>query len=236
MRLDHLLYRHYFESKKNVTRLLQRKRITVDGVLATDLKQNVDPHLQHIMVDGKHLYPETSHVYYMLNKPIGVVCANSDTLHSTVIDLIQPCDQQPNLYAVGRLDRDTEGLLLITDNGPLGYRLLHPHYHIEKTYAVTTLEPLEEADIQHFMNGIIFHDGTVCRPAKLTIIDAHHANVTIREGKFHQVKKMFLSTSKKITSLKRIAFGDLHLDPSLQAGDYRPLNTSELQVIKQYLD
>ncbi|MCW6675999.1 16S rRNA pseudouridine(516) synthase [Aerococcaceae bacterium NML180378] len=236
MRLDRLLYNTGFGSKRNVTQLFNRRQIYIDGRLATHLGQNVDPFLQAVCVSGQRITGDKQHVYYMLNKPQGVVTANSDRKLPTVIDLIAPEDRRPALYAVGRLDGDTEGLLLLTDNGPLGYRLLHPQRHIPKTYAVTTLEPLETRDIERFHQGIIFHDGTQCKSAQLHIISPHHAHVTLHEGKFHQVKKMFLSVGKKITHLKRITFGDLALDSTLNAGEYRPLTSTELAIIKQYLD
>lgn len=236
MRLDRLLYDHDLGSKKSINQLFNRRQIYIDDRLPTHLGQNVDPYLQRIEVAGVRLMGQTRHVYYMLNKPQGVVSANSDATMPTVMQLIAPNDYRDGLYTIGRLDGDTEGLLLLTDNGPLGYRLLHPQHHIPKTYAVTTLEPLETSDIARFQQGIVFHDGTRCQSAQLTILGDHQAQLTIHEGKFHQVKKMFLSVGKKVTHLKRITFGDFTLDPDLPAGSYRPLNTAESEIIKRYLD
>ena len=176
----------------------------------------------------------------MLHKPTGVVTANKDKELQTVMDLLSPDIQSDKLYAVGRLDRDTTGLLLLTDNGPLGFQLLHPQYHVDKTYQVEVNGLLTPDHIQDFQKGIIFLDGTVCKPAKLEILSASpslsQASITISEGKFHQVKKMFLSVGVKVISLKRIQFGPFSLDENLQEGAYRPLNQKELQIIKNYLE
>ncbi|MDO4431803.1 MAG: 16S rRNA pseudouridine(516) synthase [Aerococcaceae bacterium] len=235
MRLDKLLYTTLSLTKKEVNSLYKRQLITVNGRIPHALKQNVDSHLQIIEVDGQRIFGEKQH-YYMLNKPKGVVTANSDRQHPTIMDLIRPEDRHPDLYAIGRLDFNTEGLLLLTTNGPLSLRLLLPENHVAKTYAVTTLEPLEASDVAAFERGIIFHDGTVCQPASLTILGLHTAHITLSEGKFHQVRKMFLCVGKKVTHLKRLSFGNLTLDPTLESGAYRPLNVAELQKITDYLD
>ena len=175
----------------------------------------------------------------MLHKPAGVVTANKDKELPTVMDLL-PLDIQSNkLYAVGRLDRDTTGLLLLTDNGPLGFQLLHPQYHVDKTYRVEVNGLLTPDHIQAFQKGIVFLDGTICKPARLEILSASpsfsQASITISEGKFHQVKKMFLSVGVKVTSLKRTHFGPWSLDENLKEGDFRPLNSEELTSIREFL-
>ena len=183
---------------------------------------------------------DCSHHYFLLHKPQGLVTATKDAQHPTVLDLLRAEDRTPKTYPIGRLDRDTTVLLLLTDNGPLGFQLLHPQYHIEKKYEVTVNGPLEPAHIEEFQEGITFLDGKTCKPAKLKILNSSpkesQALVTLSEGKFHQVKKMFLSVGVKVTSLKRIKFGDFSLDPDLTTGDYRPLNQDELQIIKNYLE
>ena len=176
----------------------------------------------------------------MLHKPNGVVTASKDKKLPTVMDLVPKNIQSDQLYAIGRLDRDTTGLLLLTDNGPLGFQLLHPQYHVDKTYQVKVNGPLSSDHIQKFTDGIVFLDGTLCKPAKLEILSASptesHASITISEGKFHQVKKMFLSVGVKVTALKRVQFGDFTLDPDLAEGQCRPLNQEELKIIKNYLE
>ena len=223
MRLDQLLAANHISRKKMKQSLLQ-KQILVDGKPACKLSQNVDTGLQQITFQGKQI-SGPAHRYYMLNKPAGAVTANRDAEKLTVLDLLDKEVEKDNLYSIGRLDRDTEGLLLITDNGPLGFQLLHPQYHVDKS---------------SFQEGIRFLDGTTCQPAQLSILSSSSslscATVKISEGKFHQIKKMFLAVGVKVTYLKRIQFGDFTLDPDLATGDYRPLNQEELGIIKKYLE
>lgn len=238
MRLDQLLAANHISRKKMKQSLLQ-KQILVDGKPACKLNQNVDTGLQQITFKGKQV-SGPAHRYYMLNKPAGVVTANRDAEKLTVLDLLDKVVETGNLYSIGRLDRDTEGLLLITDNGPLGFQLLHPQYHVEKTYYVEVNEPLTSQEKIAFQEGIRFLDGTVCQPAQLSILSSSsslsRATVKISEGKFHQIKKMFLAVGVKVTYLKRMQFGDFTLDPDLAKGDYRALNQEELEIIKEYLE
>ena len=238
MRLDQLLA-HYQIPRKEIKQSLAKKQILVDGLAATKLSQNVDTGLQEVRWKDQVL-TDCSHHYFLLHKPQGLVTATKDAQHPTVLGLLRAEDRTPKTYPIGRLDRDTTVLLLLTDNGPLGFQLLHPQYHIEKKYEVTVNGPLEPAHIEEFQEGITFLDGKTCKPAKLKILNSSpkesQALVTLSEGKFHQVKKMFLSVGVKVTSLKRIKFGDFSLDPDLTTGDYRPLNQDELQIIKNYLE
>ena len=238
MRLDRLLAQEMV-SRKAMKQALLKKEILVDGVPATSLAQNVDTGLQELIFQGRKIQGY-EHTYLMLHKPNGVVTASKDKKLPTVMDLLPPDIQSDQLYAIGRLDRDTTGLLLLTDNGPLGFQLLHPQYHVDKTYQVKVNGPLSSDHIQQFKDGIVFLDGTICKPAKLEILSASptdsHASITISEGKFHQVKKMFLSVGVKVISLKRVQFGDLTLDPELAEGQFRPLNPKELEIIKSYLE
>lgn len=237
MRLDKVLEQEGMGSKKKVKRLFQMKQVLVDGVIAIDGSQNVDPEL-HTIVVNKQKICQSNHVYYMLNKPAGVVTAVKDLDNQTVIDLIDKKDQRQKLFPVGRLDRDTEGLLLITDNGQLGYQLLQPHKKVTKQYEVIVNERLTEVDCECFSEGIVFHGGIRCQPAELTILSStegeSRAILAIKEGKFHQVKKMFLSVGKKVVYLKRISMGPLVLDPHLARGAYRSLNEVELEALRPY--
>ena len=238
MRLDRLLAQEKV-SRKAMKQALLKKEILVDDYPARSLAQNIDTGLQKLVFRGRQIQGY-EHIYLMLHKPNGVVTASKDKKLPTVMDLLPPDIQSDKLYAIGRLDRDTTGLLLLTDNGPLGFQLLHPQYHVDKTYQVKVNGLLTPNHIQQFKDGIVFLDGTVCKPAKLEILSASptesHASITISEGKFHQVKKMFLSVGVKVISLKRVQFGDFSLDPELAEGDYRPLNQKELQIIKNYLE
>ena len=238
MRLDNLLAQEKI-SRKTMKQALLKKEILVDGLPAISLSQNIDTGLQQLVFQGRQIQGY-EHIYLMLHKPNGVVTASKDKKLPTVMDLLAQHLQSNHLYAIGRLDRDTTGLLLLTDNGPLGFQLLHPQYHVDKTYQVEVNGPLSSDHIQQFKDGIIFLDGTSCKPAQLEILSSSpslsRASITISEGKFHQVKKMFLSVGVKVTALKRIQFGDFTLDPELAEGQYRSLNQEELKIIKNYLE
>ena len=238
MRLDKLLAQAGFGSRGQVKKLIRSRQVRVDGEFAVADNLNVDPSLQDITVSGKP-FSYSPDVYYILNKPNGVVSAVRDEQYQTVIDLIDPSDRRTGLYPVGRLDRDTEGLVLITNNGPLGFRLLHPKHHVDKTYYVEVNDELHPDAPFFFENGIVFLDGTVCKPAKLQIISSSPeiscAYITISEGKLHQVKKMFLTYGVKVTYLKRISFGPFELG-DLPVGKYRELTEGEKTSLKDYLD
>ena len=237
MRLDNLLAQEKI-SRKTMKQALLKGDILVDSCPARSLAQNIDTGLQKLLFQDQ-IIRGYEHTYLMLHKPAGVVTANKHKKLPSVMDLLPPDIQSDKLYAVGRLDRDTTGLLLLTDNGPLGFQLLHPQYHVDKTYRVEVNGLLTPDHIQAFQKGIVFLDGTVCKPARLEILSASpshsQASITISEGKFHQVKKMFLSVGVKVTSLKRTCFGSWSLDQNLQEGDYRPLNSEELTSIRDLL-
>ena len=232
MRLDNLLAQEKI-SLKAMKQALLKGEILVDGFPARSLAQNIDTGLQELLFHSR-IIQGYEHTYLMLHKPAGVVTANKDKELPTVMDLLPPDIQSDKLYAVGRLDRDTTGLLLVTDNGPLGFQLLHPQYHVDKTYHVEVNGLLTPDHVQAFQKGIVFLDGTVCKSARLEILSASpsfsQASITISEGKFHQVKKMFLSVGVKVTSLKRTHFGPWILDDNLKEGDYRPLNQKNWQA------
>lgn len=236
MRLDKCLEKAEIGSRKQVKKLLKAQQIRIDGQVATNLRQIVDPGLQDIIVEGQKVELEGSR-YYLLHKPAGVVSAVSDREHQTVIDLIEPEDRVDGLYPVGRLDRDTEGLLLITNNGPLGFRMLHPKHHVDKVYDVEVNGPLGPDAPAFFAQGVRFLDGTRCQPADVTVLETslEHSRAVIRigEGKFHQVKKMFLAYGVKVTYLKRTSFGPFQLE-DLPVGTYRSLNEAELHDLKTY--
>ena len=238
MRLDNLLAQEKI-SRKAMKQALLKKEILVDGQVTISLAQNVDTGLQELIFQDRKIQGY-EHTYLMLHKPNGVVTASKDKRLQTVMDLLPQHLQSDQLYAIGRLDRDTTGLLLLTNNGPLGFQLLHPQYHVDKTYQVEVNGLLTPDHIQQFKNGIVFLDGTICKPAQLEILSSSpslsRATITISEGKFHQVKKMFLSVGVKITTLKRVQFGDFLLDPDLAEGQYRLLNQEELKIIKNYLE
>lgn len=236
MRLEHLLMKHLVLSRREMKKLIKNEAVLIDGIPATHVSNNVDATLQVITVNGTRICDD-SQKYYMLNKPQGVISATTDKEHTTVIDLFA-LENVEGLYPLGRLDGDTEGLLLVTNNGPLGYRMLNPNQHIEKEYYVEVNGPLHEDAVETFKRGVTFHGGYQCKPSLLTIIESSdnfsRATVTISEGKFHQVKKMFLCVGVKVTYLKRIRFGEFVLDEALAPGEYRELNEAELRLVKTY--
>ena len=207
MRIDKLIEERLATSRKEMKRLFQQGKVLVDQQIERNPSRNVDSRLHEIKVAGVLL--QTRDVYYLLNKPAGVVTANIDHQHATVIDLLQPEDRQATLYAVGRLDRDTEGLVLLTTNGQLGYELLHPNKKVPKRYDV-------------IVNGPVTAEGR-----------RSFVHLEIAEGKFHQVKKMFLARGKKVIALKRVAIGPLELG-DLLSGEYRNLTQFELESLANY--
>lgn len=223
-------------SRKQVKKLFKAQQIRIDGQPAVSLNQIVDPGLQEIIVDDQQVDIQGSS-YFLLHKPAGVVSAVSDKGHQTVLDLIKPEDRVDGLYPVGRLDRDTEGLLLITNNGPLGFRMLHPKHHMDKVYDVEVNGLLGADAPAFFAKGVTFLDGTSCQPADVTVLETslEHSRAVIRigEGKFHQVKKMFLAYGVKLAYLKRTSFGPFQLG-DLPVGTYRNLNEAEAQDLKTY--
>ncbi|MCH4168821.1 MAG: pseudouridine synthase [Streptococcaceae bacterium] len=234
MRADQLLLQlNIVKYKKEVKSLIREKRIQVDGEPLVSIGQNLDPNIQAIFFDNQQLKGEI-HRYIMLNKPLKTLCANKDNQYPVVMDLLKQHLDTTKLYTIGRLDFLTTGLVLITDNGPLGFSMLHPKFHVEKSYLVKTRECIELEDINRFRSGVIIDQTVLTQPAQLEILDKHSAKVTISEGKYRQVRKMFLSVGKQVTYLKRIQFGPLSLDSSLKEGDYRLLSSVECAQLKPY--
>lgn len=237
MRIDKLLELSKFGSRGAVKKILRSKQVSVDGKLVLKGSVNVDTAWQQVCVSQQRI--ETfAHTYYVLHKPVGVVTAVQDRVHQTVLDCLDKKDQSSSLYPVGRLDRDTSGLVLLTNNGPIGFEMLHPDSHVEKVYHVIVNGELTCEHVRLFEKGIQFLDGYICQSARLEIIHSRlsesEAIVTIHEGKFHQVKKMFLSVGVKVIALKRIAFGPLMLG-DLPVGKYRELTSDEIECMKKYL-
>lgn len=239
MRLDSAISQAGLASRNQIKKLIKSKQITVDGQVAQKAGLMIDAHLQDVQVAGKKLVTDKE-VYFLLNKPSGVVSACRDDKHQTVLDMLDEQDRFDGIYPVGRLDRDTEGLVLLTNNGPLGYRMLHPKHHVDKTYYVEVNDELKSDAPDFFKNGVTFLDGTRCKSAHLEILSSQEglstARITISEGKFHQVKKMFLAYGVKVIYLKRLSFGGFELEDTLPAGAYRKLTEQEILHLKTYFD
>ena len=234
MRLDKLLANMGFGSRKEVKQLLKQKSVTVDGEVVKDASIHVNPDVQDVSVFGERVV-YTEFIYLMMNKPPGVISATEDHVDQTVIDLLDPLAQHFKPFPVGRLDKDTEGLLLITNDGQLAHNLLSPKKHVPKTYYAEIDGEVTESDIEAFRQGVDLEDGYVTKPGELVILSSgpkSEIELTIQEGKFHQVKRMFESVDKKVTYLKRLSMGSLQLDESLNLGDYRELTEEELNGLQ----
>nr|WP_106780517.1 pseudouridine synthase [Lysinibacillus timonensis] len=234
MRLDKLLANMGYGSRKEVKQLLKQKAVTVDGEVVKDSSMQVDPEKQNVSVfDERVQY--TEYIYLMMNKPPGVISATEDLFDETVIDLLDPLAQHFKPFPVGRLDKDTEGLLLLTNDGVLAHNLLSPKKHVPKTYYAKISGIVTEDDVEAFNMGVELDDGYMTKPGILNILKSgpnSEIELTIQEGKFHQVKRMFEARNKKVTYLKRISMGSLTLDESLELGDYRELTEEELEALK----
>ena len=230
-RLDKVLAGTGRWSRREVKELIRQCRVTVDGRPASSPEEKVDPAAAKILVDGETVTRE-QYVYIMLNKPAGLLSATEDSRQKTVLDLLPGELRRRGLAPVGRLDKDTEGLLLLTDDGELTHRLLSPKYHVDKVYFARVAGELTEADVTAFAAGITLGDGLVCRPAGLEILSADTCLVTLQEGKFHQVKRMLASRGKPVLCLKRLSMGALQLDDGLLPGQFRRLTGEEIRVLR----
>lgn len=229
-RLDKLIAAMGSYSRREVKELVRQGRVLVDGNAVASADVKIDPAAANIMVDGLPLQYE-KYTYIMLNKPAGILTATEDRKQQTVLDLLPPELRKRELAPVGRLDKDTEGLLLLTNNGDLTHRLLSPKYHVNKVYYARVDGTLEQADCTAFAAGMVLADGLECMPAGLEILSGNECLVTLREGKFHQVKRMLAERGKPVVYLKRLSMGTLHLDDALPAGKCRPLTEKEREEL-----
>jgi 16S rRNA pseudouridine516 synthase len=236
MRIDKVLANLGYGSRKEVKKLLKDGSVTVNEEKIKDAKQHVDPEKDLIRINGETVeYREF--IYLMMNKPPGVISATEDNRDETVIDLLEAEDLIFEPFPVGRLDKDTEGLLLITNDGQLAHRLLSPKKHVPKTYFAVIDQEVTEEDIIAFRKGVILDDGYATKPGELNILKSGERSdieLTITEGKFHQVKRMFEAVGKKVVYLQRLSMGPLQLDETLELGEYRELTEEELQSLMDY--
>lgn len=225
-RLDKVLAATGQWSRKQAKELIKAGRVKVAGAAPRGPEDKVAPGTA-VTVDGRPIVTE-KYLYLMLHKPAGVVSSTQDPRDRTVLDLLPRDLRGRDLFPVGRLDKDTEGLLLLTNDGPLAHELLAPGRHVEKVYYAQVDGELTEEDRAAFAGGLTLGDGTVCRPAGLEILTpADRCLVTIQEGKYHQVRRMLASRGKPVRYLKRLSMGPLSLDPALPAGAWRPLSLEE---------
>ena len=236
MRLDKFLADSGIATRSQVKLILKQKRVRKNQETVTNGKVQIDEKLDEIYLDDERVYYE-KYLYYVMNKPKGVVSATEDTKHATVLDLIGELAQKRGVFPVGRLDIDTHGFLLLTNNGALSHAMLSPKKHVEKTYVAKIEGIMTQEDQVSFEKGITLDDGYECMPAHLEILsidESHQTSVVqikIKEGKFHQVKRMVKACGKTVVDLQRISMGPLHLDESLKLGEFRSLKDSELEAL-----
>lgn len=227
MRLDKLLSHMGFGSRTQVKELIRKGRVLVDGAVCRDGALDVEGH--HVMLDGKAV-ENVKAFHLMLYKPSGVVTAADDPKQKTVMDLLPLKYRQSGCMPVGRLDKDTTGLLVLTTDGELAHRLISPKRHVQKIYEVNTRDDLKAEDATAFEKGIQLKEFTAL-PAKLEVMESRFARVTVFEGKYHQVKRMFIACGNEVVKLHRATFGTLELDEKLTPGNFRELTEEEVNSL-----
>lgn len=235
-RLDKVLSNLGYGTRKEIKQVVKKGFVTVNDEKVKDSGLQIDPEKDTIVINGEKVEYK-KYIYLMMNKPAGVISATYDKRDETVIDLLYMEDQVFEPFPVGRLDKDTVGLLLLTNDGDLNHKLISPKWHVDKVYFAKIDKEVTEEDVKEFKKGIKLDDGYVCKEAKLEILSASEEGseikVTIQEGKYHQVKRMFEAVGKKVVYLQRIEFGGLKLDEEdLEEGEYRELTKEELLILK----
>lgn len=229
MRLDKFLCEMNMGTRSQVKALIRQGLVRVNNQPAKSADMKIDTDSDQVYYKG-HPLAYRKYVYYMLNKPAGVVSATRDNTADTVVSLLGD-DKRKDVFPVGRLDKDTTGLLLLTNDGALAHRLLDPERHVDKVYQVTLEHPLCEADICRLEEGVDIGEERLTRPARVSVLDGYHILLSIREGRFHQVKRMLFAVGNGVVQLKRVSFGGLVLDPDLEEGRYRELTAEEIALL-----
>ncbi|WP_270654509.1 pseudouridine synthase [Streptococcus gordonii] len=238
MRLDKFLVENGLGSRSQVKEVLKKGLVLVNGRAEKSPKTQINETEDEIVVSGQKLTYE-KFVYYLLNKPKGYISATEDERHKTVLDLLDETARQKEVFPVGRLDIDTHGLLLLTNNGKLAHAMLSPKKHVDKIYRAQVAGMMNQSDVERFARGIELKDFT-CQPAQLKILEVDEGNetslveISLAEGKFHQVKRMVAACGKEVTDLQRITMGSLQLDPELALGEWRRLTEEELKSLERF--
>ena len=232
LRLDKILTDTGRWSRKESREVIRAGRVAVGGTVVRRPEQKADPQAEEIAVDGAPL-GWSAHSYLMLHKPAGVLTATEDRSAPTVLDLVPAGLRRPGLAPVGRLDKDTTGLLLLTDDGALAHALLSPRRHVDKVYLAQIEGTVREEDCAAFRAGLTLGDGTKCLPAELEGLGPGRCRVTVREGKYHQVKRMLALRGLPVRALSRISFGPLRLDGALAPGQVRALTAAEIDALRR---
>ena len=238
MRLDKFLVENGLGSRSQVKEVLKKGLVLVNGRAEKSPKTHINETADEIVVSGQKLTYE-KFVYYLLNKPKGYISATEDERHKTVLDLLDETAREKEVFPVGRLDIDTHGLLLLTNNGKLAHAMLSPKKHVEKIYRAQVVGLMNQSDVERFARGIELKDFT-CQPAQLKIVkldeekETSLVEITLAEGKFHQVKRMVAACGKEVTDLQRLSMGPLQLDPELALGEWRRLTEEELKSLERF--
>ena len=227
MRLDKMLADQGVASRKELREIIRSGRVCVDGATETHPERKLDPTLAAVTLDGERVGYRRFH-YYMLDKPVGVVTATEDRRQRTVLDLLPAELRRLGLFPVGRLDKDTSGLLLLTDDGDFAHRVISPKSCVKKRYYAEVGGEADEQDALAFSRGIVLGDGTRCLPAELELLGGGRCLVTVMEGKYHQVRRMLASRGKPVLALRRLSVGGLRLEESLGPGGFRELSEQDL--------
>lgn len=230
VRLDKYLADMGVATRRELKGIVRSGRVSVDGRIASAPDMKLDPEHTAVTLDGELLHYAKQH-YYMIYKPCGVITATEDKNQRTVLDLVTPEMRRMGLFPVGRLDKDTSGLLLLTDDGEFAHRVISPKSEVEKLYYAQVDGELTQQDIEAFERGLVLADGTQCLPAKLNILEAGRCTVAVMEGKYHQVRRMLASRGKPVLELKRLSIGALQLDENMHEGDFRELDQSDLNSV-----
>ncbi len=233
MRIDKLISESGIASRKEAARAARSGGVTLDGAVVKDLSKHVDPEKCRVCYLGKEIIYR-KFTYVMLNKPEGYVSATDDKSLPYVTELLPDELQRIELFPVGRLDKDTTGLMILTNNGQLAHSLLSPKHHVEKEYYFTAAEPLKSGAEEQFRNGVTLADGYECKSAVLSLSeDRTSGKITLTEGKYHQIKRMIAAMGNRVVTLRRISFGTIPLDSSLAEGEWRYLTDGEISILEK---
>lgn len=233
MRIDKLLSELGLCTRREAAKIARSGGILVDGAVVRDVSEHIDPNKNRISLLGREVVYQ-KYTYVMLNKPTGYVSATDDKSLPYVTELLPEELRRRELFPVGRLDRDTVGLMILTNNGPLAHSLLSPKHHVKKEYYFTAADPLDAAAERDFREGITLADGYECKSAELYLADnRREGRIVLTEGKYHQIKRMIASRNNRVTSLERTSFGGISLDPALDRGEWRYLTDEEIAFLEK---
>ena len=232
MRLDKFLANNTPLSRSEVSYQIKLGNVSVDGIKATSASQKIDENNCNVLLGGRQVV-FCKYVYLMLNKPAGVVSATQDKKQKTVLDLLPNEYKKLNLFPCGRLDKDTLGLVILTNDGQGAHKLLSPKNHVKKTYEFECIEPISQNNVNQLEQGIELKDGYKTKPCEIVLKNDTQGQITLFEGKYHEIKRMFGAIGNKITFLKRISFASIVLDDCLNYGQFRPLTLTEQKVFEE---